>query len=272
EKRGWRRLEDDGIALGIGGVGGPPEVGLTSKTKGRFASQVNLNGQMLSARNRQTLAECPIRSVQELALMAPRLDKPNSLTGWWPPSTINKMRHLTLAGIDSCVKLKRLQLAAEAAAAADTPAAGKSSEASPGKFVETSASARKSAENSAEKSCPKAADRRSSGDDADITTSAAPAAAAAIAAVVAAAAAAPTSSTEAAAAIASTAIASLAAEAAYSPVAATDRLPCSLVRRDFFARAALLADRVAVIKVGRESSPLPGSTTASSYFPSPSAA
>lgn len=39
-KEGMGKLDDDGIALGLGGVGGPPEVGLTSKTKGRFASQV----------------------------------------------------------------------------------------------------------------------------------------------------------------------------------------------------------------------------------------
>ena len=40
EKGGPRSTEDDGLSLGIGGTGGPPEVGIASKTKGRFASQV----------------------------------------------------------------------------------------------------------------------------------------------------------------------------------------------------------------------------------------
>eukprot|EP00903_Cladosiphon_okamuranus_P011426 g10767.t1 len=115
---GHEQGDGDIAAPGFGACGVVPDLWLTSKTKGRFASQVVLNGGMLSGRNRVLVRESPIREVQELALKSARLDRPGIVTGWWQQSTIDKFRLLTLQGLSSVVKFKKEQLAAAAAAAA----------------------------------------------------------------------------------------------------------------------------------------------------------
>ncbi|CAN0033559.1 unnamed protein product [Ascophyllum nodosum] len=130
-EEGVARKRGDG-GPGSGRGGGPdvlrsggvtPEVVLAAKTKGRFASQVVVNGHPLTARNRQIVHESPFRTVQEVALRSSRLDQPNSLTGWWPQATIDKMRHLTLEGIHETIRLKQRRAKSAAAAAAAAAAA-----------------------------------------------------------------------------------------------------------------------------------------------------
>eukprot|EP00752_Nemacystus_decipiens_P018659 g16728.t1 len=111
---GQEQGDDDSVTPGFGAGGVVPDLWLTSKTKGRFACQLVANGAMLSARNRVLIRESPIREVQELALKSSRLDRPGIVTGWWPQSTIDKFRMLTLDGLSSVVKFKKEQLAATA--------------------------------------------------------------------------------------------------------------------------------------------------------------
>ncbi|CAN0101329.1 unnamed protein product [Ectocarpus sp. 12 AP-2014] len=123
---GGGRQKDTGLTLTsqrfpVGGI--VPEVGLTSRPKGRFASQLVLNGNILSARNRHVVGESPFREVQELALKAPRMDRPGIVTGWWQQGTMDKMRMLTLEALSTLVKHKKQEMAAAAAATAAAAAA-----------------------------------------------------------------------------------------------------------------------------------------------------